>query len=284
MDWRPALAVLAAALALAGCASPLGRQWVRGGFDDACRAEPRFAAAAEANRASLDTLVWSPWGAPETGWRTYAPQVAAEAKTPCAPDTGRFAARLARWQVAHGLPGHGAMTPETFDALKAGWQARRPFLAVRAQGICPDPPAAAELDQAARTETLDDRPILLTRPALAAYRRMRAAAVADLGPQDADALKLFSGYRSPAYDDERCAREQNCQGVVRAQCSAHRTGTALDLMVGHAPGLMVDSSAAENRLHQTGTPAYRWLVVHARRYGFANYVFEPWHWEWTGGR
>jgi LAS superfamily LD-carboxypeptidase LdcB len=28
--------------------------------------------------------------------------------------------------------------------------------------------------------------------------------------------------------------------------------------------------------------AYRWLVSNARRYGFINYAFEPWHWEWTG--
>jgi LAS superfamily LD-carboxypeptidase LdcB len=174
------------------------------------------------------------------------------------------------------------MTPETFEALKAGWQARRPFLSARGQGICPDPPAEAELAQAARAETLDDRPILLTKPALAAWRRMRAAAMAELA--EPDALKLFSGYRSPAHDDERCAREQNCQGVVRAQCSAHRTGTALDLTVGYAPGFTVDSSAAENRRFQTQTPAYRWLVAHAHSFGFTNYVFEPWHWEWTGGR
>ncbi len=30
------------------------------------------------------------------------------------------------------------------------------------------------------------------------------------------------------------------------------------------------------------TPAYRWLLANARRFGFVNYVFEPWHWEWTG--
>jgi LAS superfamily LD-carboxypeptidase LdcB len=32
----------------------------------------------------------------------------------------------------------------------------------------------------------------------------------------------------------------------------------------------------------SGTPAYRWLVANAGRFGFVNYVFEPWHWEWTG--
>jgi LAS superfamily LD-carboxypeptidase LdcB len=45
---------------------------------------------------------------------------------------------------------------------------------------------------------------------------------------------------------------------------------------------MVDNSSDANRLYQTQTPAYRWLVRNARRFGFVNYVFEPWHWEWTG--
>ena len=29
-------------------------------------------------------------------------------------------------------------------------------------------------------------------------------------------------------------------------------------------------------------PAYRWLVRYAARFGFVNYAFEPWHWEWVG--
>jgi LAS superfamily LD-carboxypeptidase LdcB len=45
---------------------------------------------------------------------------------------------------------------------------------------------------------------------------------------------------------------------------------------------MADSSADANRLYQVGTPAYRWLVANAARFGFVNYVFEPWHWEWIG--
>jgi LAS superfamily LD-carboxypeptidase LdcB len=57
---------------------------------------------------------------------------------------------------------------------------------------------------------------------------------------------------------------------------------ALDLVVGAAPGQRVDSSADANRLAMSKTPAYRWLVLNAPRYGFLNYAFEPWHWEWAG--
>ena len=135
-----------------------------------------------------------------------------------------------------------------------------------------------------RFKTVDDTWRALMRGALAdtkALRALRTRAARELKLKPGDpTLAVFSAFRSPDYDAERCAREQNCNGVVRALCSAHRTGAALDLTLGAAPGYEVDSSAGPNRLHQTQTPAYRWLVAHARRYGFANYVFEPWHWEW----
>ena len=83
-------------------------------------------------------------------------------------------------------------------------------------------------------------------------------------------------------DAARCRAEGNCDGIVRARCSAHRTGLAADMYVGQAPGFGPDSSADPNRLFMTRTPTYRWLVANARRFGFVNYPFEPWHWEWTG--
>ena len=59
-------------------------------------------------------------------------------------------------------------------------------------------------------------------------------------------------------------------------------GGKIFMVLGAAPGFTVDSSADANRLYQTRTPAYRWLVNNAGRFGFVNYPFEPWHWEWTG--
>jgi D-alanyl-D-alanine carboxypeptidase len=56
----------------------------------------------------------------------------------------------------------------------------------------------------------------------------------------------------------------------------------MDLYVGQAPGYGPDSSADLNRRYMSRTPAYRWLVGNAARFGFAPYPFEPWHWEWTG--
>jgi LAS superfamily LD-carboxypeptidase LdcB len=166
--------------------------------------------------------------------------------------------------------------------MKAAWQARRPFVTLRAKGVCPDPPKS--LVALTPAESRADRTVNLRPAALAALRRMVAAARREV-PEIAanpELLTVFSGYRDPADDDARCAREQNCQGLVRAECSAHRTGLAVDLVLGAAPGFAADSSDDANRLYQSRTPAYLWLVVNARRFGFVNYVFEPWHWEWTG--
>lgn len=274
------LAALVALAFVAACARPGPPRLVGA----ACDGPAAFADAARANALSLANLDFAPFGRPERGWEIYAPALADTLRTPCPGGAAGFAAALSAWQAAHGLSADGRMTAEVFETFKAEQQGRRPFLALRARGICPDPPPAEALEQVERAEAADDRPILLRRDALAAYRAMTAAArreVPDLAG-DPDALKLFSGYRSPAYDDARCARDGDCQGTTRAQCSAHRTGLALDLIVGFAPGAAADSSADANRLHQTRTAAYRWLIGHARRFGFVNYLFEPWHWEWIG--
>ena len=133
-------------------------------------------------------------------------------------------------------------------------------------------------------ETYRGKTILLREDVAAAYRSMVATARSEIPElaDDLEALDVFSGFRSPAYDAARCARDGNCGGVTRAKCSPHRTGYTFDLVVGSAPGQSVDSTNDANRLHMSKTPAYRWLVANAGRFGFVNYVFEPWHWEYLG--
>jgi D-alanyl-D-alanine carboxypeptidase len=98
---------------------------------------------------------------------------------------------------------------------------------------------------------------------------------------DRQALRIFSGFRSPESEDAKCLALGGCDNVTRAPCSAHRTGIAFDIVVGSAPGGRVDSTEDANRLAMSRSPAYLWLVRNAHRYGFVNYVFEPWHWEWS---
>ena len=239
--------------------------------------------AAATNARSLESMVWSPLGRTETGWEIYVPLVAQEIATGCPPGSPGFAAALAAWQAKHNRNATGVLDPATFTQMKQLWQARRPFVAF-SHISCPAGPDESKLAIARPDESYGGKEIRLLPGALAAYRKLVAAAHAELlaAAADRQLLTIFSGYRSPSYDAARCAVQRNCQGVVRATCSAHRTGFAMDMYLGSAPGFGPDSSVDANRLYLARSQVYRWLVYNAWRFGFMNYVFEPWHWEWTG--
>jgi hypothetical protein len=249
----------------------------------ACRA-PGWELAADLNSRSLEKLTWSPFGRGEVGWRIYAPLIGREIGARCPPQSPAFARELAVWQESQGFVPDGLLSELTFIRLKSVVQSRRPFVLLAAVGVCPSPPKENSLVVANFGEGLGGKVVELRPGALAAYRRMVAAARAEESAlaADPDLLKIFSGYRSPDYDAARCAAEQNCNGRERAACSPHRTGLAMDLYLGHAQGYTADSSADANRLYMAEGPAYRWLLANADRFGFVNYPFEPWHWEWTG--
>ena len=239
--------------------------------------------AATTNARSAATLDWSPMGRFETGWETYEPLIAQEIGTGCPATSAGFAMALANWQAKHNRTASGVMDPATFAQMKGLWQARRPFVAL-SHAACPEPPDELKLATARPDESYGGKNVRLLPGALAAYRKMVAAARVQLlaARTNPQLLTIFSGYRSPAYDAARCARQKNCQGLVRATCSAHRTGLAMDMYLGAAPGLAPDSSTDANRLYLSRQQIYRWLVYNAWQFGFVNYVFEPWHWEWAG--
>jgi zinc D-Ala-D-Ala carboxypeptidase len=243
-----------------------------------------FEAAAQRNAQGLYATPIDLFGRPETGWAAYVPAIEHQVGTSCPADSPAFAQALARWSGANGGSGEGVVTPELLARLKGGWQDDRPFVRLRAQGVCPPPPPSTELATAPPELTYGERPVELRRGALDAWARLvRDARTTEPAlASDPELLRIFSAFRSPAYDDARCARDGDCQGVVRAACSAHRTGLALDVVLERVAGFAVDSSADSNRLAMSRGLAYRWLVANAGRYGFVNYVFEPWHWEWRG--
>lgn len=244
-----------------------------------------FATAAASNTASFRALPLDAFGRPETGWAIYAPLVAREIGTTCAPDSSGFAKALASWQAGKAVgSADGVVGVPTLMEMKNRWQSERPIVAVRAAGICPEPPADSNLETGRPGEGYAGKSVQLRPAVFAAYRAMIAAARAEDAQIAADPrnLTIFSAYRSPAYDAARCERDGDCNGVVRAVCSPHRTGLVMDLYVGEAPGYGPDSTADPNRLVQSRNPAYLWLVKNAHRFGFVNYPFEPWHWEFTG--
>lgn len=252
-----------------------------------CQSSPRYAAAAGANAASSVTAQWSAFGRPELGWQVYAPLIAHELGLACPPQSQAFAAALAAWQGVHRLPANGEMDEATLRAFDIAWLRRRPFVAAAAHGQCPAPPPPADLATAQPSEGYLGKSVQLRPAALGAYRRMVAAARAESPAIAADPklLTIFSGYRDPAADAADCASKGDCDTPARAgTCSAHRTGLAMDLYLGSAPGHPPGSAADVNRLYESRTPAYLWLVANAGRFGFTPYPFEPWHWEWTSER
>ncbi len=256
------------------------------GPDQACDPAPAFADAAARNAASLTSAPWSVFGRLEAGWETYAPLTTREIASACPPSAEGFAAALAAWQASQHLPAAGVMDEPTLQALRQVWLRRRPFVAATAHGVCPPPPPPDQLAVLRPEEAYGPQPIQLGVNVLVAYRALVAAARADSSAIRADRrlLTIFSGYRDPTVDAIRCAAAGDCGTITRANCSAHRTGTAIDIYLGEAPGLRPDSSADPNRLFQSRSPAYRWMVANADRFGFVNYPFEPWHWEWVGAR
>ncbi len=245
----------------------------------------RWADAAFANAISEYSLEWSPFGIAETGWVTYVPLLQKEIGTDCAANTPAFAAALATFQARYALAATGVFDRATFDVLRGVLQERRPFVMARVRDECPEPPPLRELGYLEAPEEHADRLTrLLRRDVLDAYRRMVAAARAEVAEVNADheLLQIFSGFRDPEADAARCAAERNCDGLRRAVCSPHRTGTAVDLYVGQLLGMGVDSTNPASRRHMAEGATYRWMVRNAGRFGFVPYLYEPWHWEWVG--
>lgn len=139
---------------------------------------------------------------------------------------------------------------------------------------------AAQLSDLVTIKGLRSRKIKLHRRAAQALAQLIAAARAH--GIAAPLLLPTSGYRPRSvqqqaweralrrYGNERAARKWVCKP---SPFCPHLSGHAVDLWLGSA------ASSANVSQHRI-TPAYRWLVANARRFGFRNYCAEPWHWEY----
>src|SRR5688572_8904296 len=245
----------------------------------------KFADAAVENRKLRGSLKW-PFGAKtQTGWNIYVPLISYAIGTDSDPDSADFALAVSKWQQRSGLSGTGVLDQVTLESLTKYWQSRR---LGRGSLSGADSLLAAPIGDffdATRSPDL----LQLETETYAAYKRMIAAATKDLQLKTSASgelaanekfLKIISAYRSPVYQALLRKKEPNAGRAALAKNSPHSTGHALDIYVGGEPVKTLDS----NRLIQVQTPAYKWLVKNAHKFGFYPYFYEPWHWEYVPGR
>jgi hypothetical protein len=243
-----------------------------------------FASAAAQNVTLRNELTWTFGGKQQRGWYLYDLLIGKTLDTQHDTDTTSFEAALATWQKRSRLGANGVLDQDSLMRMISQWQSNRlktreaadpSELMTAPPADFYDPGRAPELRQ-------------VERRTYAAYKEMIAAAIADpslnLAHTSASELsskesyfKIVSAFRSRDYQDELRRKSPNSGTAGLAVNSPHFTGRALDLYVGGDP---VDTKDA-NRAIQVNTPAYRWLVRNAERFGFRPYFYEPWHWEYV---
>lgn len=235
-----------------------------------------FSAVATQNAVLRNEVNWTFAGKQQRGWYLYDLLIGKTLDTPHDPITNDFAATLAKWQKKRGLRSDGLLDEASLMKLVSHWQSDR--LKSRT------PATPAQLVLAPATDFYDSGRATelrqVERNTYEAYKKMIAAAHADpaLNLKSTDKyLKIISAFRSPEYQEQLRRQSPNAGRAGLAVNSPHFTGRALDIYVGGSPVDTKDS----NRAIQVNTPAYRWLVRNAERFGFRPYFYEPWHWEYV---
>jgi zinc D-Ala-D-Ala carboxypeptidase len=244
----------------------------------------RFSKAALQNAKLRNSLQWVFGGKTQGGWNIYAPLISHTIGTEGGSDSTEFAQALSKWQEKSGLIGTGVLDRETLESFTKYWQSRRLGRAGLSTEDSLTGAPIGEFYDPTRSPGL----LQLEQETHAAYKRMVAAAAKDLRRQlkitgsgelapNEKFLRIISAYRSPAYQEALRKKEPNAGRAAFAKNSPHSTGHALDIYVGGEPVKTEDN----NRLMQVQTPAYKWLVKNAERFGFYPYFYEPWHWEYV---
>jgi len=246
-----------------------------------------FTRAAATNASTLNTLQWPFGGKMQNGWAIYVELIGQTIGAEADAGSEDFAEKLADWQSKKGNQPTGLLDAATMQQFVSHWQGQR-------LGRSTTPPLE-RLISAPIVDFWDSgrdpNMLQLERDTYTAYRRMIAAASKDLGKQvrfsstgelaDGEKfLRIVSAYRSPEYQAALRKREPGAGRAALAKNSPHFTGQALDIYVGGEPVTTKDA----NRLIQVQTPAYKWLVKNASKFGFYPYFYEPWHWEYVPGR
>lgn len=246
--------------------------------------DARFLSAAARNSQLKLNLKWAFGGKTQRGWFIYAKLISRLIGVEASVDSPEFAEALADWQASAGLPPNGVLNEATLTAIVTYWQANR--LKVRGYALPHELTTAPPGDFYNPERPFELRQ--LERATYAAYKKMIAAAVKDKSlnlatdgkgnlAESEKFLKIISAFRSREYQEKLRRESPNSGRAGLAVNSPHFTGRALDIYVGGEPVETKDF----NRAFQVQTPAYRWLVKNAAKFGFKPYFYEPWHWEYA---
>ena len=234
------------------------------------------------NTRLANEMDWVFGGKHQFGWSLYSSLIAQKIGAGDAkPNTPEFAAAVAEWQRKNGVETNsGVVDLSTWTDIMQAFQSQR----IRDRQPSDQLVTIPIDDCYDETRELELRKV--DRTTYEAYKRMVAAALIDLSKDAQTAaesaqgnkfLKIISAYRSPEYQAELRRKSPNATSAALAVNSPHLTGRALDIYVGGVP----TSTEDRNRAIQVATPAYKWLVKNASRFGFQPYFYEPWHWEYN---
>jgi hypothetical protein len=243
-----------------------------------------FAEAAAQNTLLRNDLSWTFGSKQQRGWYLYDLLIGQTLNIPDNAANGDFAGAVAAWQKKKGLSPNGILDENSWMALIGNWQSTRlkDKTPATPDQLLTAPPSdfydPSRLDELRQVE----------RNTYAAYKAMVAAAIADpelkltaTAPGELAStekfFKIISSFRSREYQEKLRRNSPNAGSAGLAVNSPHFSGRALDIYVGGDP---VDTKDA-NRAIQVNTPAYKWLVKNAERFGFRPYFYEPWHWEYV---
>ncbi len=240
-----------------------------------------FKAAAKQNAELKNSLRWNFGKKDQSGWSLYTYLIQHTIGTDKNADSEKFADAVAVWQRKNGLSANGIIDRETLAELVKFWQSRRPG---KSENAPEDTLLSAPPDEF-YDPTREVFLLKVERETYAAYKKMIAAAAKELNlktrngklAEEENFLKIVSAYRSREYQDSLRRQQPNAGRAGLAVNSPHFTGRALDIYVGGEPVTTKDA----NRAIQVETPAYKWLVKNAERFGFYPYFYEPWHWEYV---
>jgi zinc D-Ala-D-Ala carboxypeptidase len=243
-----------------------------------------FSRAATENARLRNSMPWPFGGKTQIGWNIYVPLISHTIGTDAGSDSPEFALAVSEWQSKSGIEATGIVDQATLETFTKYWQSRR---LGRAGLMSTDSLLSAPIVEF-YDPTRDADLLQLEKDTYAAYKKMIAAASKDLKSElrftptgelapEEKFLRIVSAYRSPEYQAELRRKEPGAGRAALAKNSPHSTGHALDIYVGGEPVKTVDW----NRMIQVQTPAYKWLVKNAHRFGFYPYFYEPWHWEYV---